>query len=118
MLDEAGAPIYLLTDKLKCDERGTLYSVQGDFLGRIGVFSFGEDAAPAKDASGLFQADVEAQLNDNVRVHNGMLERSNVDWLQQMTKMISAQRAYQSAASLSKMYDEVMNHAASNIGRM
>ena len=38
VLDEAGAPIYLLTDKLKCDERGTLYSVQGDFLGRIGVF--------------------------------------------------------------------------------
>ena len=97
---------------------GTIYSVQGDFLGKIGVFSFGEDAAPAKDASGLFQPDGEAQVNNAVRVHNGMLERSNVDWLQQMTRMISAQRAYQSAATMSKMYDEVMSHAASDIGRM
>ena len=67
---------------------------------------------------GLFEADGEAQLAENARVRNGMVERANVDWVQQITRMISAQRAYQSAAQLSKIYDEVMVKSATDLGRM
>ena len=46
------------------------------------------------------------------------VERSNVELIRQMTDMITCQRALQSCASVTKMYDEVMGHAASDIGRM
>ena len=38
--------------------------------------------------------------------------------VKQMTEMITYQRAFQSAASISKMYDQVMGRAASEVGRM
>jgi len=118
VLDDEGAPIFLMTDKLQTTTDGTLKSQYGDFMARLGVYTFGEDAAPEKNANGLFEADGEPQLSENMRVHNGMVERSNVDWVQQITRMIAAQRAYQSAAQLSKMYDDVMGKAATDLGRM
>jgi len=51
-------------------------------------------------------------------LHHGMLERSNVDLVQQMVAMISTQRAYQSSATVTKMYDQVMSHAANDLGRI
>ena len=47
-----------------------------------------------------------------------MVERSNVGMVQQMVKMMSTQRAYQSAAQLTKMYDQVMTHATTDVGRL
>ena len=41
-----------------------------------------------------------------------------MDMIRQMTEMLTSQRAFQSAASVSKMYDELMGHSASDIGRM
>ena len=38
--------------------------------------------------------------------------------IRQMTEMLTCQRSLQSAAQVTKMYDEVMGHAASDIGRM
>ena len=60
----------------------------------------------------------EPEVVDDVRVINGLLERSNVDLIQQMVRMISEQRAYQSAAQVSKMYDELMTKATGELGRM
>ena len=118
VLDNEGTPVFLMTDKIEASTDGTLNSQYGDFLARIGVYTFGEDAAPEKNAMGLFDAPGDPQLAENVRVHHGMVERANVDWVQQMTRMISAQRAYQSAAQMSKIYDDVMGKSASDLGRM
>ncbi len=57
-------------------------------------------------------------LADDVRVINGVVERSNVDLVKQMVGMISEQRAYQSAAQVSKMYDELMTKTTGELGRM
>ena len=46
------------------------------------------------------------------------LERSNVDMIRQMTEMLTCQRALQSAAQASKMYDQLMTKAANDIGRL
>ena len=37
--------------------------------------------------------------------------------VKQMTEMITYQRALQSAAQVTKMYDQVMNRAATEVGR-
>ena len=47
-----------------------------------------------------------------------MLERSNVDMVEEMTSMMTAQRALQSAAQVLKMYDQIMSKAATEVGRL
>ena len=59
-----------------------------------------------------------AQVTGNPNLLWKYVERSNVELIKQMTDMITCQRALQSCASVTKMYDEVMGHAASDIGRM
>ena len=46
------------------------------------------------------------------------VERSNVNLVKEMVKMISTQRALQSAAQMSKIYDQVITRAVNDIGRM
>lgn len=46
------------------------------------------------------------------------LEKSNVDMVEEMTAMMSSQRALQSAAQVLKMYDQIMSKSASDIGRL
>lgn len=38
--------------------------------------------------------------------------------IRQMTEMLTCQRSLQSAAQVTKMYDELMSHVSSDIGRM
>ena len=47
-----------------------------------------------------------------------MLEKSNVDMVEQMTAMMSSQRALQSAAQSLKMYDQIMSKSVSDVGRL
>lgn len=46
------------------------------------------------------------------------LEKSNVDMVDEMTAMMSSQRALQSAAQVLKMYDQIMGKAAGDVGRL
>ena len=66
---------------------------------------------------GLFTGEG-AQPLENFEVWNGYLERSNTDMVKQMTEMITYQRAFQSAAQISKIYNELMTRSANDVGRM
>lgn len=46
------------------------------------------------------------------------LERSNVDMVEELTSMMSSQRALQSAAQVLKMYDQIMSKSATDVGRL
>ena len=46
------------------------------------------------------------------------IEKSNVDMVEEMVSMMTSQRALQSAAQVLKMYDQVMNKAATDVGRL
>ena len=46
------------------------------------------------------------------------LEKSNVDMVNEMTAMMSSQRALQSAAQALKRYDQVMSKSVSDVGRL
>ncbi|MCI9543606.1 MAG: flagellar hook-basal body protein [Acutalibacter muris] len=118
VLDVDGEEILLVTDKITTDDFGRIYTQNGGFLGQIGVYVFEDTAGLVKDPMGMFDANGAQPQADAVLLHHSMLERSNVGLVQQMVKMISTQRAYQSSASLTKMYDQVMGHAASDLGRL
>ncbi len=117
VLDREGNEIRLITDKLEYDDYGGLFTEDGGFLGRIGVYEFADYAQLEKNDRGLFVSDAQPQAV-TVKIHPKMLERSNVDWVYEMSAMISTQRAYQSAAEAIRIYDNVMRKATEDVGQL
>ena len=103
------------TDKIWGDKRGVIYYDGDTAIGQLGVYSFEDNQALERNDRGLFTGE-NAQASENFEIWNGYLERSNSDMVKQMTEMITYQRALQSAAQISKMYDQVMSQAAKDIG--
>ncbi len=125
VLSATEQPIQLVTDRLNPDNYGGLYTDNGAFRGRIGVFVFGDGSAESneenleKNAQGLFTANegAEPQVR-TTQVLNGWVERSNMDWVKEMTQMLSIQRAYQSAAEVIKIYDNILTRVTQEAGRL
>lgn len=118
VLDVNGEEILLVTDKITTDDYGRIYTRDGGYVGQIGVYAFADTGTLTKDPMGMFAAGNQQPQARATLIHHGMLERSNVGLVQQMVKMISTQRAYQSSATLTKMYDQVMRQASDDLGRM
>jgi len=122
VLDPQGEPIYLGTDKIRGDSRGVIYYDQGAenggsvAIGQLGVYSFEDNEALVRSDRGLFTGEG-AQQSENFEIWNRYLERSNSDMVKQMTEMITYQRALQSAAQVTKMYDQLMTKATGDVGR-
>lgn len=116
VLDVNEEPIQVVTDKIKSDNYGGIFNMDGGFLGRIGIFTFEDTAQLEKNDLGLFVGD--GAQSTVVTVYQGMVERSNVDLVQQMVEMISSQRSYQSIAQTATMYDQLMSKATSDIASL
>ncbi len=120
VLGTNGQPIYLGTDQLAVTSDGMISSsATGAVLGQLGVFAFADPSAQLqKTGDGMFTANAQPQLAAGVTIHHGMVERANVDLVQQMVEMITCQRALQSASQLSQMYDQLMNQTTTELGRV
>ena len=119
VLDRNNQEIYLGTDKIRGDAYGNIFREgEGDvILARLGVFTFDDTAELEYNEEGFFSG-AEGQAVATPKIFWGYLERSNVDMVSQMTEMLSSQRAFQSAAQVSRIYDNLMNKAANDIGRL
>lgn len=113
-----GQPIQLSTDLIQADNYGGIYTKDGAYLGRIGVFTFADNNQLVKNDSGLFGANGQAATAANPEVRWGAVENSNVDMIEEMTRMMTAQRALQSAAQAIKLYDGVLTKATNDLGRL
>lgn len=87
-------------------------------LGTLRIVDFEDYEQLHKEDYGVYTTNQEARDVENPSILWKMLERSNVDMMEEMTSMITAQRALQSAAQVLKMYDQVMSKAASDVGRL
>ena len=88
--------------------------------GRLKVVDFADYGQLRKEENGLFSSGAAPRdiTDGSTVVQWQSLERSNVDMVEEMTAMMSSQRALQSAAQALKMYDQVMSKAASDVGRL
>lgn len=130
VLDTAGQPIMMSaqyadgtyknprgTDKINCDAAGRITDEDGDPIGQLGVYTFADYEALEHDQRGMFTGNG-AQLVGAPNIWWKHVERSNTDLFQQMTEMISSERALQSAAQIARMYDTLMNRASTDLGRL
>ena len=117
VLDREGNLIQLPTDKLEADQQGNLFTENEEYLASLGVFMFEDNDALVRTPYGLFMGEG-AQINEAAVIRQKWVERSNVNLVKEMVNMMTTQRALQSAAQMSKIYDQVITRAVNDIGRL
>lgn len=60
----------------------------------------------------------QAVLNEEIQIHQGYIERSNVDPTQSMIDMMSALRAYEANQKMVQFYDKSLEKAVNDVGRV
>lgn len=119
VMDPNYQPIQLPTDKIYVDKTGAIYTDENrNLLGTLGVFQFADTAELERNERGLFVGG-QPQAGDNgYSIIHKFVERSNANMVHEMVAMMTAQRALQSAAEMSKIYDQVMTRDATEVGRL
>ncbi|WP_298851069.1 flagellar hook-basal body complex protein [uncultured Ruegeria sp.] len=107
-----GAPVFIPPDAASIDvgSDGTL-SVDGQLLGQLGVFNVTNTQALVREGSTLFRADGAIDPVDEPVVLHRFLEGSNVNAIQQVTRLVEIQRAYELGQSFLESEDERMRGA-------
>lgn len=134
VLGEDGNPIEMTSNHISVDQSGNIYEEAlkglktdedgGDteakeptLIGKLGVVNFDDTAQLIKGDNGTFTTQAEGKAVDGGIMWKSV-ERSNIDPIEQMTSMMTSQRATQSAAQVLKMYDQLMGKIVSDIGRV
>jgi len=89
--------------------------------GKLGLVKFDNQQLLAKEGNGLYKIvgnETKPLVADNVKVTQGMLERSNVNSIEEMTKMITTIRAFEAYQKVIQTLDEADDQAVNSIGRV
>ena len=89
--------------------------------GKLGLVKFDNPQLLAKEGNGLYKIignENKPLVADNVKVSQGMLERSNVNSIEEMTKMITTIRAFEAYQKVIQTLDEADDQAVNSIGRV
>jgi flagellar basal-body rod protein FlgF len=113
-----GGPITLPpnTTDIKIAQDGTISTTEG-IIGRLSVVAF-PPGALHKQGKNLYSADVAAEPAKSTRVLQGMIERSNVEPVYEMTQMIEVMRAYQHSSEQLNATDELIKKALQRLGEV
>lgn len=105
-------PIRLTTDNIVADSQGNIFSAEdSQYFGKLQVVDFADYRQLTKGDGGVFQSTAQPQNAQNVQISQKFVETSNVSMVEEMTAMMSGQRALQSASQVLKMYDQLMGKA-------
>ncbi len=121
VLSNDAQPILLATDKITAQQNGQILLTETNQpVAQLGVFTFEDVQALEKSESGLFKAgeDLEATTAESPTVMWKAVENSNVEMIDEMVRMMTAQRALQSAGQVLKLYDGVLTKSTTELGRL
>jgi len=86
-------------------------------LGKLRIVSFPDERLLKKAGTSLYDAAGQApQVSTTARVHQGSVERSNVEPVIEITRMIEILRAYQTSADLTKSGEDLLKQAIEKLG--
>lgn len=111
-------PIRLTTDNVSIDSQGNIMDIRTfQNLGRLQIVDFADYNQLTKITGGVFRANAQPQNAADVKVTQKYIEDSNVSMVDEMTAMITGQRALQSASQVLRMYDQLTSKVV-QIGSM
>ena len=119
ILGEGDRPIVVPPEatEITIAKDGTISNVN-EQIGRLRVVRFDREQFLTEQGRGLFSSTEPAQPVQDVRVHQGSLEGSNVQPVIEMTRMIELQRQYQSTQRLLETEHENQRNAISKLSRL
>jgi flagellar basal-body rod protein FlgF len=87
-------------------------------LGKMRVVTFADERTLKKSGMSFFAAEGQAatQAGSEVRVHQGVLEKSNVEPVLEITRMIDVLRAYQATTEMTKASEDLLKRAIEKLG--
>ena len=113
-------PIRLASSDITVDDSGRITDNTGKLAGQIELTDFADSTELVKVGVGLFSSNgggtVMRPTPGTISWKN--IENSNVELADEMTSMLSNQRTLQSCSQLLKMYDQMMNRAVNEIGKL
>ena len=123
-----GQPIQIDNEDFSVDSSGRIVAqistpqgTEERDYGTLRVVDFADYNGLHREDNGLFstnQAPLQVVTGQETNVLWKVLEKSNVDMMEEMTAMMSSQRALQSAAQMLRMYDTLMSKSATDIGKL
>ncbi len=116
VLSAAGQPIIVPpgTANISIAPDGTV-SAGTEVIGTIGIVAFDNPRGLKREANNLYVSDAAPRPAEGTHVMQGMLEESNVNPIEEMTKMIEIHRAYASNQRLLQDEHDRMRRAIGQI---
>jgi len=109
--------VYVGTDKFNFVEDGSIV-VGDEVVDKIAIYDFVDYNNLNKIGQGMFTSGENPNVVENPKIANKTIERSNVNVTEEMTNIISSQRALQTASQALKLYDLIQEKAVSEIGKI
>lgn len=112
--------IQIGNEKLNVTRQGDLF-IGGNPVGKLAVVKFLDETHIRKEGSGLFhrhsQESIPVDATNEARVHQGFLEASNVNVVEEMTDMIMAHRIFEATQQAVKAFDHMDDKLINGVGR-
>lgn len=91
-----------------------------NIIGKVEVSRFDDLSSLRKDGDNLFRnvSNQTAQAAPDARVHQGMLESSNVKTIEQVTRLIEVNRAYDSISKMMADTSDLSRRSIERIGKL
>jgi flagellar basal-body rod protein FlgG len=106
---------------INIDEKGEIYS-GADLLGQVGLVEFKDPQFLKKTGLQYFTNTMPDKNPEkaptNTVVHQGMLEGSNVNPVEEMTNLIKANRLFEHDLKVLKTFGDLMGREANDIGKL
>lgn len=120
VLDENGRRIRMETELPVSIDRNGNVTQNGAFVATIGLTDFEDYDYLERFGENYFQQIEGAEETDEVasQIYAGYLEMSNISVVTEMVNMITLQRQYESNQKVITTYDDTLDQAVSQIGRL
>jgi flagellar basal-body rod protein FlgF len=120
----AGAPARFISLKdrgthLSINDQGELYAGE-DLVGKLSVVEFQRPELLRKSGNGFYDNGDPANIatTQKTLLHQGMLEGSNVNPVEEMTSLIKANRLFEQDLKAMKTFGEMLGREANDIGKL
>ncbi len=105
--------------KVHINQEGEI-SVNGNTVNRLSIVEFNDIHKLTKEGNGFFINNSENNISKNVlksKVHQGFVEKSNVNAVEEMSELIKAHRQFENLQRVIKVYDSMAEKAYNEIAR-
>ncbi|WP_346774428.1 flagellar basal-body rod protein FlgF [Fervidobacterium sp. 2310opik-2] len=114
LLNQNGQEI-VVPETFSIDEAGNILDENGNVIDRIAVYALSN---PRKIGDTLFTGQPQNLPEDSFRILPGYIEKSNVNVVREMVKMIEAHRHYEATSKAIVVHDELLNKVINNVGAL